>query len=164
MNKNSQTIALTLTLIISILSLLTVYDTLTRFSFVYMINNIFSIPVIHTLYFLLILILSFPALRFNLMILRKKSDKSNGKIENELIDAAEFDALKKRKFTVAWKWYYLFCVIFLLHPVMFLLITFDNRISVSNPIGVTIIILINILLGIYLMNNSRKSKTGYNIK
>lgn len=164
MNKTSQTIALIVTLFISLLSLLIVYDILSRFGFVYIINNILSIPVIHTLYVLLILILSFPALRFNLIILRKKSYLINGEINNELIDTIENKVLQKRNFKIAWKWYYLFSIIFLLHSVMFMLITLDNSISINNPIGVTIIIMINILLGLYLIINSRKLKTGYNTK
>ena len=161
MNKNSQTLALTLTLIISLLSLLTVYDTLSRFGFAYIINNIFSLPVIHTIYVFLILMLSFPALRFNFIILLKKRNQINVNMNNELIDANENETLQKRNVMIAWRWYYLFSVLFLLHPVMILIITLDSNISVNNPIGVTIIVLMNILMGIYLITNSRKSKTRY---
>lgn len=85
-------------------------------------------------------------------------------MNNELIDADENETIQKRNVMIAWRWYYLFSLLFLLHPVMILIITLDNNISVNNPIGVTIIVLMNILMGIYLITNSRKSKTGYNTK
>lgn len=158
MNKNQQIIALIITLCISALSVLLVYDTLTRFSFQLIIHNIFNTVFIHTVYVLLILILSFPALRFNLLLIQKKSYLTNKNLKNELLDSTKSESLENRKFKIAWKLNYLFSILFLFHPVMLLLIVMDNSMSINNPFGIIITTLINIVLGLYLIINSRKTK------
>lgn len=163
MDKKLQVIPFALTLLITVLSFLIVYDTLSRFGFIFLINNIFSLPVIHAIYVFFMLILCIPTLRFHLLVLRKKSDRINGKENNELIDEIENETLQNGGFKKAWKWYYLFTIVFLLHPLMLILITLDSGITVNNPIGVAMIIMINILLGIYLMINSKRAKTALSL-
>jgi hypothetical protein len=160
MNKSNQKIALIITLFISVISLMTVFDTLSRFSFIFkdITSNIFSTPVIHTIYILLILILSFPALRFNFMTIKKRSYMTNEKMNNELLDSSTSDIEEKRKFINAWKWYYLFSIIFLCQPGMFIFIVLDKNTSINNPIVIITITLINILLGLFLIINARKTK------
>lgn len=160
MNKHFQILSLIITLFISGLSVLFVYDTFSRFnfSFVVVINNLFITPVIHALYVLLILVLSFPALRFNLLLLQEKSNLKNRDTINEILDSSQIAAAKERTLKKAWRWHYLFSILFLLHPLMFLLVSIDKNITITNPLGFIIISLINMFLGLYLVINSRKMK------
>lgn len=160
MKNSNQIIYLILTLIIGVFSLFLVYDFFLKFSYLlsYRLNNILKPQTLHSIYIFLVFIFSIPSLILNIKLIGKSYNKKSNIQTTSLLDEIELSPTISEYYSKLWWAYLIFCLLYILHPLMLLIILLDKHVTINYPTALTFIIIVNILTGVFLLINVKNLK------
>lgn len=161
MNNSNQIISLILTLIIALFSLFLVYDFFFKFRHLlhYRLNNILKPYNLQFVYIFLVFIFSIPSIMLNIKLIRKQTNNKESNIQStSILDEFERNPTISEHYLKLWWTYLIFCLLYTFHPFMFLIVLLDESVTIGAPIGLTLIIIVNILTGVFLLINVKNLK------
>lgn len=164
MKTTNQIICLILTLIIALFSLFLVYDFFFKFRHLlhFKLRSILSLNVqtLQFVYIFLIFIFSIPSLILNIKLISKNTYNKDSNLQTSRIsDEAESNPTMYEHYSKLWWTYLIFSLLYILQPLMYLIVVMDESIMIGSLIGFTLVIIVNVLTGIFLLINVKNLKS-----